>query len=298
MQGLKLYILWEVFNLKTNELTIKIKSRFVELTQVEKKVANYILEEPEKVLYMTVNELANVSGVSDASVVRFTKDLGFDSFQQLKIALISELLSSDAEELQDMIISKEDGPKEIVEKSRISCIKAINDTNSIVNVSSLKTTAEMINSAKRVECYGVGSSAAVAMIIQYKLIRLGISCKALDDPHIQAMSASTMNFGDVVIGVSHTGSTKDTVDSVKVAKEHGAFVVSITDHPKSPIAKYSDVVLETFSKENPLKSGAGRSIVAQIFLVEALIGMIYQLDPERAEKYGRESAKSVSNKLY
>lgn len=283
--------------MKTNLLITKIKSRFQDLTEVEKRIANFIMDEPEKVLYMTVNELAGASKVSDASVVRFARELGFDSFQQLKIALVKERESTNIN-IEDMVISKGDSTKEIIEKTKLSCIKAIDDTNSIVDIKKLESAAHAIAGAKRVEVYGVGTSAAVAMMIQYKLIRLGISCKAYDDPHIQAMSASTMNFGDVVIGVSHTGSTKDTVDSVRIAKEHEAFVISITDHPKSPIAKYSDVVLETFSRETPVKSGAGRSIVAQIFLIEAIVGLLYSIDPQKAQKYGEESARVVSDKLY
>ena len=283
--------------MKTNQLITKVKSRFQDLTEVEKRVADFIMEEPEKVLYMTVSELASASKVSDASIIRFARDLGFDSFQQLKIALAKEREEAEINE-KDITISKDDSAKEIAEKTKLSCIKAIDDTNSIVDVKKLEDAVRAISGAKRVEVYGVGTSAAVAMVIQYKLIRLGISCKAYDDPHIQAMSASTMNFGDVVIGVSHTGSTKDTVDSVKIAKEHGAFVISITDHPKSPIAKYSDIVLETFSRETPVKSGAGRSIVAQIFLIETLIGLLYSLDPQKAQKYGEESARAVSDKLY
>jgi len=283
--------------LKTNQLITKVKSRFQDLTEVEKRVADFIMEEPEKVLYMTVSELASASKVSDASIIRFARDLGFDSFQQLKIALAKEREETKINE-KDITISKDDSAKEIAEKTKLSCIKAIDDTNSIVDIKKLEDAVRAISGAKRVEVYGVGTSAAVAMVIQYKLIRLGISCKAYDDPHIQAMSASTMNFGDVVIGVSHTGSTKDTVDSVKIAKEHGAFVISITDHPKSPIAKYSDIVLETFSRETPVKSGAGRSIVVQIFLIETLVGLLYSLDPQKAQKYGEESAKAVSDKLY
>lgn len=283
--------------MKTNQLITKVKSRFQDLTEVEKRVADFIMEEPEKVLYMTVSELASASKVSDASIIRFARELGFDSFQQLKIALAKEREETKINE-KDITISKDDSAKEIAEKTKLSCIKAIDDTNSIVDIKKLEDAVRAISGAKRVEVYGVGTSAAVAMVIQYKLIRLGISCKAYDDPHIQAMSASTMNFGDVVIGVSHTGSTKDTVDSVKIAKEHGAFVISITDHPKSPIAKYSDIVLETFSRETPVKSGAGRSIVAQIFLIETLVGLLYSLDPQKAQKYGEESAKAVSDKLY
>lgn len=283
--------------MKTNLLITKVKSRFPDLTEVEKRIANFITEEPEKVLYMTVSELANASKVSDASVIRFARELGFNSFQQLKIALAKERETININD-KDIAISKSDSTKEIAEKTKMSCIKAIDDTNSIVDIKKLETAAHAIFGAKRIETYGVGTSAAVAMVIQYKFIRLGIPCKAYDDPHIQAMSASTMNFGDVVIGISHTGSTKDTVDSVKIAKEHGAFVISITDHPKSPIAKYSDIVLETFSRETPVKSGAGRSIVAQIFLIETISGLIYSMDPQKAQKYGEESAKAVSDKLY
>ncbi|MCD6238527.1 MAG: MurR/RpiR family transcriptional regulator [Thermotogae bacterium] len=275
----------------------RIRSRLSDFTRIEKHIANYILTKPKDVLYMTVNELANASGVSDASVIRFVRTLEFDSFQSFKLALAGDLFGVH-EEFEDPRISAEDDMNRIVEKTKSGCMKSIESTMSVLDMDMLKMAVNLINNARRVECYGVGSSAAVAQIIQYKFIRLGLPCKAYDDPHIQAMSASTMSFGDVAIGVSHSGSTKDTVDSVKVAKEHGASTICITDHVKSPISKYADVILETFSRESPIKSGAGRSIIAQIFVVETLTNLLYQLNRERAEKYGKESARAVSNKLY
>ncbi len=285
--------------LKMKGSTLKrIHSRSSDFTRIEKRIASYILAKPEEILYMTVNELANASGVSDASVIRFVRTLDFDSFQAFKLALAGDLFGVHHERFEDPTISAEDDVNSIVEKTKLGCVKSIESTMSVLDPNMLKMAVNLINNAKRVECYGVGSSAAVAHIIQYKFIRLGIPCKAYDDPHIQAMSASTMSFGDVVIGVSHSGSTKDTVDSIRVAKEHGASIICITDHIRSPISKYADVILETSSRESPIKSGAGRSIIAQTFVVEALTNLLYQLNRERAEKYGKESAKAVSNKLY
>jgi len=268
-------------------------------TKSEKKVAEYILNsKKEDITRITITELATKCGTSEATIARFVKKAGFETFQDFKLTLALDNNEDIFEEEKDITIFKNDSPQEILRKVKLGSLKSIESTTSILDINNFLQAANFIRSAKRIEIYGVGSSSAVAKILQYKLTRLGFPSYALEDPHMQAISAATLNFGDLAIGISQSGSTKDTVDSLNVAKKHGATTISLTEHANSPITKYSDVVLEIFSGENPVKTSAGRSILVQIFAVEILSGLLYSIEYEKALTTGKDTARAVVNKLY
>lgn len=275
-----------------------LNSRMSTFTKSEKKVAEYILNsKKEEITRITITELATKCGTSEATIARFVKKAGFETFQDFKLTLALDN-NEDIEEEKDITIFKNDSPQEVLRKIKLGSLKSIESTTSILDINKFLQAANFIRSAKRIEIYGVGSSSAVAKILQYKLTRLGFPSYALEDPHMQAISAATLNFGDLAIGISQNGSTKDTVDSLNVAKKHGATTISLTEHVNSPITKSSDVVLEIFSGENSVKTSAGRSILAQIFAVEILSGLLYSIEYEKALTTGKDTARAVVNKLY
>ncbi|RLL82365.1 hypothetical protein CN13_02835 [Petrotoga sp. HKA.pet.4.5] len=276
-----------------------LNSRMPTFTKSEKKVAEYILNsKKEDITRITITELATKCGTSEATIARFVKKAGFETFQDFKLTLALDNNEDIFEEEKDITIFKNDSPQEILRKVKLGSLKSIESTTSILDINNFLQAANFIRSAKRIEIYGVGSSSAVAKILQYKLTRLGFPSYALEDPHMQAISAATLNFGDLAIGISQSGSTKDTVDSLNVAKKHGATTISLTEHANSPITKSSDVVLEIFSGENPVKTSAGRSILVQIFAVEILSGLLYSIEYEKALTTGKDTARAVVNKLY
>ncbi|MCP5455474.1 MAG: MurR/RpiR family transcriptional regulator [Thermotogae bacterium] len=275
-----------------------IESRRDTLTSSEKKAADFVLSNGSEILNMTVSEFSNSCKVSEATIIRFVKKLDFDSFQDFKLSIASDNESMKNYEDIDTTINREDTPQEIIKKVELGIIRAIESTTTITDYSEYVKAINYIRSAKRIEIYGVGSSGAVAKVLNYKLTRLGFPAFAIEDPHMQAISAATMKTGDLAIGISQSGSTIDVVDSLTIAKKHGATTICITDHVNSPVTKFSNIVLQTFSKENPIKTSAGRSIVAQIYSVEILAAILNSVEYEKAEKAGKETAKAVVNKLY
>ncbi|MDN5342884.1 MurR/RpiR family transcriptional regulator [Oceanotoga sp. DSM 15011] len=282
----------------TSKIVSIIESRKETLTSSEKKVAEYVLKNGIEVINMTVSEFSNVSKVSEATIIRFVKKIGFDSFQDFKLSIASDNESLKNYEDIDTTVNKDELPEDIVKKVELGIIRAIESTTSITDISKYINAVNFIRSAKRIEIYGVGSSNAVAKVLNYKLTRMGFAAFSIEDPHMQAISAATMKTGDLAIGISQSGSTIDIVDSLTIAKKHGATTVCITDHVNSPITKFSDTVIQTFSKENPVKTSAGRSIVAQIYAVEILTAILSSVEFEKAQKAGQETAKAVVNKLY
>lgn len=276
-----------------------LNSRMHNFTKSEKQVAEYILNsKKEDIVCSTITELASSCKVSEATIVRFVKKVGFETFQDFKFNLAMDENEEVLEGERDITILKNDLPQEILKKVKLGCLNSIENTTSIINMNEFLHAVNFIRSAGRIEIYGVGSSSAVAKILQYKLTRLGFPAYALEDPHMQAISAATLNFGDLAIGISQSGSTKDTVDSIAIAKKHGATTICLTEHVDSPLTKNADVVLEIFSGENPVKTSAGRSILAQVFAVEILAGLLCSAEYEKVVKIGKETASAVVNKLY
>ncbi|MBO8161417.1 MAG: MurR/RpiR family transcriptional regulator [Thermosipho sp. (in: Bacteria)] len=282
-----------------NGVIALIKHRMSDLTKSEKKIAEIVLQSTNQIIKMTVNELATMCGVSDATVIRFIKKLDFETFQEFKFSLAKEEVENVEEEME-LVLKPSDTPGDVHRKITSASLRTIESTSKItrLKLDSYIEVARAIRSSNKICIFGVGASGAVSIFLQYKLTRNGYPAVAIVDPHMQAILAANMTSKDLAIGISQSGSTKDTVDSLAVAKEHGAMTVAITDHKNSPIAKYSSIIIETFSSDNPIKNSAGRSVLAQIYAIEILTGILQTLDYERSVKFGEETAKAVIKKLY
>ena len=144
--------------------------------------------------------------------------------------------------------------------------------------------------------YGVGTSSLAAQDCYYKLLRVGIHANFYADVHMQAISTALITSEDVVIGFSHSGSTRDVVDVLSLAKERGAFVVCITNRSRSPISKVSDVTLRTASEETPFGSGGMPSMMSQLSVVDALFVGVSLAMYEKAIEYIELTGETVKNK--
>ncbi|MFW6380975.1 MAG: MurR/RpiR family transcriptional regulator, partial [Bacillota bacterium] len=195
-------------------------------------------------------------------------------------------------------IQTDDELKTIVEKITNANEQAINQTSKFIDLEMLQQAVDIISQAQKVEVYGVGASGIAAMDFKHKFMRIGINVDCFTDPHLQSMSASTLGEDDVVVGISHSGSTKDTVDSCKTARETGATVICITSHNRSPITKIADIKLLTAPKELPLSGGNLRSKIAQLHLLDLLSTGVALQNYEKTLEYNRKTAKSVLDKLY
>jgi DNA-binding MurR/RpiR family transcriptional regulator len=273
-----------------------IRSYYPSLTPAEQKVADFILNNPREVIYMSVTELAERCGIGDGTIVRFAQDIGFSGYQELKLTLSRDLVSPFENVLED--VSPEDSLDDIIRKIANKNLKAITDTTRLIDIDSLNRTIDVMSKARRVEFYGVGASGFTALDAKYKFLRIGIVCDALTDPHLQAMSAATLTPKDVAVGISHSGATKDTIDSLRVAKNAGAKTICITNFARSPITEVTDIVLLTASPESPLASGAIRSKIAQLHILDLVFTGVAMRLGDQALRYTEKTAQAVLNKLY
>ena len=218
----------------------KIRFLYNEMGSAEKKIADYILEHSGDIIGYSISELSNLCGCGDATVVRFSRRLGFSGFQAMKIGIAQELSSTSSISSE---ISKNDSCFEIFKK-RISDITiALQNTETVLNPENLEKAAQTIMKSKRVVIFGLGNSASIATDAAHKFLRLGIDAQACSDNHLQAIIASHLDRQSVAIGISHSGSSKDIVESLQLSKIGGATTICVTNYGSSPIVDVSDIAL-------------------------------------------------------
>lgn len=248
----------------------QIRGSYKNLRQSEKKVADYILQNADKVMNSSISEIAKNSNISEATVIRFCKAAGFVGFQDLKLALAKSSVQSDSLKIFENI-SKADDLGTAIQKVLANDVVALNETLKNLDLVQLKKVAEIINSARIIFLYGLGTSGMVAEYASYRFTRMGLITKEYVDSHSIALSTATVKKQDVVLVVSQSGSTKEVVEALEAVKKHDALTISITGYPNSPAAKSSDIVLGSAVSETPLESGGMPSLLAQLSVIDAIL---------------------------
>lgn len=275
---------------------VRIRSFLSSLAPAEKKVAEFVLKHPEKVIYLSVTQLAEECRVGESTVIRFCQTTGFRGYQELKLVLARDLVEPE-EHLTDGI-TNQDSLAVVAKKVGYTNSKALEDTYRVLDLSELERAVTAILAARKLEFYGVGASGTTALDGKYRFMRLGICCDAITDAHVQMMSAATLGPEDVAIGISFSGSTKDVVGSLAKAKERGAAVICITAYARSPLAGVADIKLITASNETPLGSGSFRSKIAQLHVLDLLYTCAALRLGQKGRYYTELTAEAVLDKLY
>lgn len=244
-----------------------IRNALNTLRDSEKKVAKCVLENPDAIITHSITELAERAGTSEPTVIRFCRKLGLNGYMELRLNLARDLPSAQYI-FED--VSSNDSIAQIVGKILNAHKEAINNALNKLGLDVLEKAVEAMASARRIEFYGLGGSGVVARDAHHKFFRLGISCIAYDDPHMQVMSAALLSPEDVVVAISHTGSTKDIIESVTVAKKAGATVIGILGREKSPLARSCDIVISVYSQEAALRLAPMTSRLVQLGIIDVL----------------------------
>ncbi|WP_110926214.1 MurR/RpiR family transcriptional regulator [Bacillus massiliglaciei] len=260
----------------------KIRSYYARFSEKEKKIADYILNSPDKIIHSTINEVAEDLNVADATVFRFCKRLGFKGYQAMKIALASEIISPIQEIHEE--ISETDDEITVAKKIFKSNIRTLENTLQILHEPAFQEAVRIIRQAEKLNFFGTGGSAVIAMDAYHKFVRTGIPSFAFLDSHFQLMAASQLTDRDAAIVISHSGTNKDTHNILQVAKENGAKTIGISSFPKSPISTDSDVALFTSSEETEYRSEALASRIGQLSLIDALYVNIMKHNKEKAQE--------------
>ncbi|SHO51150.1 MurR/RpiR family transcriptional regulator [Desulfopila aestuarii] len=251
----------------TTDTIALIRNSLDSLRKSEKKVATCVLGDPKAVVTSSITELAEKSGTSEPTVIRFCRKLGLGGYMELRLNLARDLPSS---KYIFENISTEDSLAGIAGKVINAHSEAISNTLNKLNLDDLEKAVQLLHSARRVEFYGFGGSAIVAKDAYHKFFRLGIPCAAQDDSHMQVMSAALLTPEDVIVAISHTGSSKDLIDSARIAAKSGAKVIGIVGNENAPLIKYCDIALSAHSQEAAILLAPMTSRLVQLAILDVL----------------------------
>lgn len=281
------------------ELFSLIKTRYPSFTRAEKKVADLVLAAPDRVMYMSIVDLAMACQVGDTTVFRFCKDLNLKGYQDFKIALAQSVTSGENEaSVVTGNILPEDSVADMAKKVLNFNLLSLNETFALTNPTEISKTVDWMLKADRIVFFGVGTSLMTAMDAKNLFMRITPKVDATIDSHMQAMSASLLGERDVAVVISYSGSTKDTCDVAQLARNAGAKVVAITRFEKSPLTKIADIILLCGADEGPLQGGALSSKMAQLYVLNLLYFEMFRRTLKQSKKNKERTSNAVVSKLY
>lgn len=262
-----------------SRLLTRLRASLDDLSPVQRRVAQYVLEHTDATIYHSVTELSEATRSSEGSIIRFCQDLGFSGFQEFKLTLAVEFdPPSKAQAARVDDAGHAAGEANLMARLAGNAAAAMLDTANLFELEAFEAVAERLATAERVDIYGVGASGVVAQYYAYKFLRLGMTVQAFTDMHLGSMSASNLGGDSVGIGVSSSGSTFDTLQALRAAKEAGAFTVAVTNRLKSPLAKVADRSLFASPPESPLTGGDVFAKIGQLLVLEALSRLLVERD--------------------
>ncbi|SFG29038.1 transcriptional regulator, RpiR family [Novosphingobium sp. CF614] len=274
----------------------RIRVALPSMAKSAQRIAEFILERPEDIVGMSVTELSEATGVSEGSVINFCRSIGLSGFQQMKLSLAQEIVQPVQFIHEDL--DREDDTETVCRKVFHSGIQALRDTLSVLDPGALARAVDAVRTARRVEIYGIGSSAPIAEDAHYRLIRIGLDARAVTDSHVQAISASRCDPDVAVITISHSGATHETVVATRLAKEAGARTIVVTNFARSPIQAYADIVLFTMARETRFRTEAMTSRIAQLCVVDALVAGLALADYDHATDVLKKTFDVLSIKRF
>lgn len=246
-----------------------IQNMLEQLPASERKIAQFILDNPQSILNSTVNDIGIQAKTSGAAVIRLCKSLGLTGFQDLKVRIAGDLVKPVEQGYRD--IEPDESFFSIVQKTTSNSIQSIRDSEEIINYEELERAVHTLAPAKNVHFFGIGASNIIAKDAQQKYLRIQKNATAFTDTHLVATLIANADEDDVVFGISHSGETQEVINVMALAKERGVKTISLTKYGQSSVSSLADIKLFTsYSAEALFRSAATSSRLSQLYMMDIL----------------------------
>ncbi|EKN3402161.1 MurR/RpiR family transcriptional regulator [Yersinia enterocolitica] len=272
---------------------LRIRQLYPTLAQNDRKLADFLLTNPEQARHLSSQKLAQQTGVSQSAVVKFAQKLGYKGFPALKQAL-SEIVAApeQAVTLHNQILST-DSLKTVSEKLLAEKAAALRATLDINSEQRLTDALDMLRSARRVILTGLGASGLVAKDLAYKLLKIGVMAVSETDMHAQLAAVQALDSRDLLLAISFSGERREINLAAEEAQRCGAKVLALTSFTPNSLQQRADHCLYTISEEPAIRSAAISSSTAQYALTDLLFMAMIQQDLESAQDHIKHSAALV-----
>lgn len=268
-------------------LIAKITAIKNQLTSMEKRIAEYILEDPERIKNLNTYDVAKNCKVSQATIVRFAKKMGFSGFPDFKLTLSQDIGNRKAESHINIMheeLKTTDTFEIIGKKVANENTRAVNNTYEITDFDELEKAVQAINQARKIMLVGVGFSGIVAKDFYFKLMELGKVASFENDSHMQLSYLSTMNENDILFVISHSGKTLELFNLTKIAKNRGIKIITLTNMAPNPIRELGDIRLSTVEMKSDFRATALSPRISQLTVID-MIYVKLMLENENLQDY-------------
>jgi DNA-binding MurR/RpiR family transcriptional regulator len=273
-----------------------ISVRLTDMAPADQQIGEFILEQPDQVAKLSSAALAQATGRSQSSVVKFSQKLGFAGFQELKRAVI-EAKAQEWRVPAGIIhgsIEKDDGYLTILQKLIGSKLQSMQQTVAVNNEDDIGKALTALDAARRIHLAGVGASSLVARDFSYKLMKIGRFVMHNDDSHIQMANASILDDKDILVAFSQSGTSIETLHIAEAAAKQGALIISVTGLKENKLASLANINLYTVADEEKVRSSSITSRDAQLILTDLLFLLLVQRQ-SNAHDYIRKSESAVAS---
>ncbi len=262
-----------------------IRSRLDSLPQGERVVADFALRHSESLLSLPITELATRLRVSQATIIRFCKHVGFRGYHEFKILLARDI----GRESQDIYpdLATNDDAQAVLNKTIRLSLQALQDTLSTLDGAELERASAAVSRASLVVLFGLGGSGGIATVGLQRLLRIGIPAFACTDTSTFDRISRQLHRRNVALGITHSGSTVEIVKALNTARQRGATTIALTNYVESPVTRHAEIVLLTGAAQTPLASEAGASRISQLAVIDALCTRIILLKRKLFKANGR-----------
>lgn len=274
-----------------------ISSQYFQLTNSEKKVADYVLGHRIDVQYMSISELAEECSVADATISRFCRRLGLAGYNAFKLELAKASMTRGTHIVGATPMNERDSScHELCKRILNESVAALDQTMQLLNLSQVARAADMIQKARRVVCMGQGGSMVLAEEAWTLFSTVSPKFVFVPDSHLQINTLALMEADEVVFFFSYSGSTRDLQDILEIAAQRKVKVILVSRFPKSPGGQAADVVLQCGANEGPLQAGSVTARIAQLFVLDVLFNEVCRRDPDVAGVRRENIAEAVARK--
>lgn len=249
----------------SKEVLTVIKSKYDQFFAAEQRVADYVLTYPREAVNCNVSQLAKASGVSDATVVRMCRHLGYTGYYQFRITLSRDL--GKEEQAKELMLQSEG----VLSRIFNEYVKIVVDIGKSLDESTLQQCITLLEKAETVYVLGIGNASNLSQYLGFRLERLGVRSVYDNIPEYMVNHINLAKKDDVLIAISKSGISKPVIRGIGLAKERGMKVVSITAIADSPVANMADNLLLTKAEETPFSIKTSYAYLNEVIVIEALL---------------------------
>lgn len=222
-----------------------LSHRLSRMTPGQKKIADFLRDDPEIVSSLTITRLARKIGVDPASITRFCQSLGFSGYSDFKFSIERNIVSPLP---ADNAAMEAGDATDRIRGMGAMFQQAIGDTLFLLDRHAMARAADLLAGAGIVHAYGHGGAAVSAQYAHTLFMQIGIPCYAFSDPSLSTAGASQLGKGDVAIGIASSGASRVSVDAMTIAKKRGATVISISGFSNSLMGQLADINISYHSR--------------------------------------------------